>query len=330
MIKYFIIISAAVLILAVIYFEFYYLFRPSKLGKKIMEKYNFNYPVLVAHRGDSHAAPESTLPAVKAALESGIDYIELDVQRSRDGRLVVFHDLNLLRLTNAEEVFPEKNNYELHNFTFKELKKLNYGDWFNLKYPKRADDSYSQLNILSLEEVLELVDPAETGVGLFLELKSPQLYDDIEKELVELLAAKGISEKKDQPPKILFLSFSPASLKRLYKLRPDSPRILLTKKNFVSPFRWQGWLKITEEVADGIGPKGHVSLPWYIGAAHKRGLFVFPYVINRSWQLKLLSWFSADGYITDRPQLLTDFYDRAREIEKNIDEISGELLDNDD
>lgn len=318
------------MIFAVIYFEFYYLIRPSKLGKKIMEKYNFEYPVLVAHRGDSYGFPESTLPAVKAALESGIDYIELDIQRSKDGKLVVFHDLNLLRLTNAEEVFPEKNNYELHNFTFKELRRLNYGGWFNLKYPQRADDSYSRLKILSLEEVLELVDPAKAGVGLFLELKRPDLYPGIEEELIDLLAAKNIAEEKDQPPKILFLSFFPGSLKRLRKLRPDSPRILLTKKNFVSPSRWQGWLKLTEEVADGIGPKGHVSLPWYIGAAHKRGLFVFPYVINRSWQLKLLSWFSADGYITDRPQVLADFYDRARELSKNIDEISEEILDNGD
>ena len=301
--------------------------RPSKEGKKIIEKYNFDYPVLVAHRGASYKAPESSLPAIKAALESGIDYIELDIQRSKDGVLVIFHDTNLLRLTDAKNVFPDRDNYELKNFTLEELKSLNYGAWFNLNYPERAKDSYSDLTIMTLQEVLEFVDPVNTGVGLALELKSPYLYEGIEQEIIDILKTKEIFEEENEAPNILFLSFSPASLKRLLELRPESPRILLTKRNFVSPRRWQGWLDITEEVADGIGPKGHVSFPWYIGAAHKRGLFVFPYVINRSWQLKIFSWFSADGYITDRPEMLSNFYDRVQEFGESVGEFGDELME---
>ncbi|WP_234978066.1 glycerophosphodiester phosphodiesterase family protein [Halanaerobium kushneri] len=293
----------------------------------MIENYNFDYPVLIAHRGASYAAPESTLPAVKIALESGVDYIELDVQRTKDGELVVFHDTNLLRLTDARKAFPDKKNYELKNFTLAELKKLNYGAWFNVKYPERARDSYSQLTILTLAEVLDFVDPVNTGVGLFLELKSPYLYEEIEKEIVALLQKKEIYETAEKKPYILFLSFSPASLKRLSELRPESPRILLTRRNFVSPKRWRGWLEITEEVAAGIGPKGHVSFPWYIGAAHKKGLFVFPYVINRSWQLKIFSWFSADGYITDRPEMLADFYNRVQEFGESVGELGENILE---
>jgi glycerophosphoryl diester phosphodiesterase len=281
----------------------------------------------VAHRGASYAAPESTLPAIKVALESGIDYIELDIQRTKDGELVVFHDTNLLRLTDASQVFPEKDNYELQNFTLAELRRLNYGAWFNISYPERAKDSYSELTIMTLQQVLEFVDPVNTGIGLALELKSPYLYEGIEKEIVEMLEKAEIYEKESTAPRILFLSFSPASLKRLSELRPDSPRILLTRRNFVSPRRWRGWLEITEEVADGIGPKGHVSFPWYIGAAHKKGLFVFPYVINRSWQLKIFSWFSADGYITDRPEMLANFYDRVQEFGESVGEIGEDLLE---
>jgi len=227
-------------------------------------------------------------------------------------------------------VFPERDNYELQHFTLEELKSLNYGAWFNISHPQRASDSYSQLTILTLEEVLDFVDPANTGIGLALELKSPYLYEGIEKQIAAELEAKKVYEAENEPPRILFLSFSPAALQRLSELRPESPRILLTKRNFVSPRRWQGWLDITEEVADGIGPKGHVSFPWYIGAAHKRGLFVFPYVINRSWQLKVFSWFSADGYITDRPELLANFYDRVREFGENVGELGEELLEEDE
>ncbi|PUU92330.1 MAG: glycerophosphoryl diester phosphodiesterase [Halanaerobium sp.] len=264
------------------------------------------------------------------ALESGVDYIELDVQRTKDGELVIFHDTNLLRLTDASQVFPEKKSYELQNFTLAELRQLNYGAWFNISYSERAKDSFSELTIMTLQEVLEFVDPVNTGIGLALELKSPYLYEGIEEEIVNQLEEQKIDEKESEPPRVLFLSFSPASLKRLSELRPDSPRILLTRRNFVSPRRWQGWLDITEEVADGIGPKGHVSFPWYIGAAHKRGLFVFPYVINRSWQLKIFSWFSADGYITDRPEMLANFYDRVQEFGENVGEFGDEILENDE
>ena len=300
------------------------------MGKKIIEKYNFDYPVLVAHRGASYTAPESTLPAIKTAIESGIDYIELDVQRTKDGELVIFHDTNLLRLTNAKSVFPDKENYELQNFTLEELKRLNYGAWYNVRYPKKAKDSYSELTIMTLREVLEFVDPVNTGVGLALELKSAYLYEGIEKQIIDILEEKGIFEDKTKAPRILFLSFSPAALKRLSELRAESPRILLTKRNFVSPRRWQGWLDITEEVADGIGPKGHVSFPWYIGAAHKRGLFVFPYVINRSWQLKIFSWFSADGYVTDRPEMLASFYDRVQKLGESVGELGEDFLEEDE
>lgn len=312
------------------YFEFYYLIRPSRLGKKILKKYNFVYPILVAHRGASYSSPESTAAAIKNALKSGIDYIELDVQRTKDGKLVVFHDSNLLRVTDVKNIYPDRDSYDLKDFTLKELRLLNYGAWFNLKYPKRADDSYSSLTIMTLEQVLDFVDPMESGIGLALELKSPYLYDNIEKDIVELLAEKSVYEEEDQKNRILFLSFSAASLKRLSKLRPKSPRILLTKRNFVSPRRWQSWLDLTEEVADGIAPKGHVSMPWYIGSAHKRGLFVLPYVINKSWQFKIISWFSADGYITDRPEMLSSFYDRIEEIGDSVEEFGENILEDDE
>lgn len=314
--------------MALIYFEFYYLIRPSRLGKKIIEKYNLDYPVLVAHRGSSFTAPESTAPAIKQAIKSGIDYIELDLQQTQDGELVIFHDTNLLRLTDAKRVFPQRENYDLQNFNLAELKKLNYGSWFNVKNPGRAQADYSNLEILTLSEVLALVNPSKTGVGLALELKSPYLYEEIEETLVKELAAANVLETKNKKPKIIFLSFSPASLKKLAKLRPESPRLLLTKRNFVSPKRWQRWLDLTEEIADGIAPKGHVSFPWYIGAAHKRDLFVLPYVINRSWQLKIMSWFSADGYITDRPKLLANFYDRVQEISESVEELGENIFEN--
>ncbi len=65
-------------------------------------------PLVVAHRGASAYAPENTLAAVDKAAELGFRWVENDVQRTKDGELVVIHDDNLARTTNVEEVFPDR------------------------------------------------------------------------------------------------------------------------------------------------------------------------------------------------------------------------------
>jgi len=55
-------------------------------------------PLVIAHRGFSAKYPENTLAAVRAALDLGVDYVEIDVQETRDGKLIVFHDYRLNRL----------------------------------------------------------------------------------------------------------------------------------------------------------------------------------------------------------------------------------------
>ncbi|HSX99986.1 MAG TPA: glycerophosphodiester phosphodiesterase family protein, partial [Streptomyces sp.] len=63
-------------------------------------------PLVVAHRGASAYAPENTLAAVDKAHEMGFDWVENDVQRTSDGRLVVLHDATLARTTNVEDLYP--------------------------------------------------------------------------------------------------------------------------------------------------------------------------------------------------------------------------------
>lgn len=281
---------------------------------------------MIAHRGSSYLAPESTRPAVEMAVETNIDYIELDVQRTKDGKLVIFHDEDLLRLSNVEEVFPDRKNYYIRNFSLAELRELDFGSWFNKAHPYRANEDYDGLSILTLEEVIDIVNPDESGVGLALELKSPYLYPNIEEQIIETLKAKDVYEEEGKEPKVLFLSFSPASLSAVKNSRPNSPRILLTRRNIVAKRHWNSWLNIAGDAADGLGPKGHAAFPWYIAAAHKKGLFVFPYVVNTARQFKILSWFSADGYVTDRPEFFGNFFGRVRKLGEKAEEISEDVF----
>ena len=117
---------------------------------------------VIAHRGASGEEKENTLPAFERAIEMGADYVEFDVQASRDGGLVVFHDLRLDRLTSLRGPLRGRSLAELR-----------------------------EAGIPTLEEVLELT---AGRIGVMAELKSPWLFrrHDIVRRTVELLGPDAV------------------------------------------------------------------------------------------------------------------------------------------
>ncbi|GIX41417.1 MAG: hypothetical protein KatS3mg129_1150 [Leptospiraceae bacterium] len=87
------------------------MFKTKELkNKTIAQKYKIPYPAIMAHRGLSFYAPEETLPAYLLALEIGEDlYLEADIQRTKDGVLVCFHDDDLKSTTNIQKYFQIKS-----------------------------------------------------------------------------------------------------------------------------------------------------------------------------------------------------------------------------
>ena len=118
--------------------------------------------IVIAHRGASFDEPENSLAAFERAIADGADYVEFDIQASRDGALVVFHDLQLDRLTTATGPLRARSRLELR-----------------------------ELGIPTLEEVLELT---AGRIGVMAELKSPRLYrrHDIVRRTVEMLDRDAI------------------------------------------------------------------------------------------------------------------------------------------
>ncbi|MEJ6950197.1 glycerophosphodiester phosphodiesterase family protein [Natronospora cellulosivora (SeqCode)] len=290
-----------------------------------MKRLDIHYPSVIAHRGASALAPESTKLAYLRAITENADYLEADLQRSKDGVIVIFHDRNLKKLSNVEEIFPARNNYELENFTYQELKKLDIGSWFNKKYPQKAKKEFQGLKIITLRELLEIANSKERETGLFLEFKHPQLYPGIEEETITILREMGWLKKNNKNKKedasverLVFLSFNLNSLEKLKELAPSCPRILLVNDNMISRKSWDNWLELAQKYAHGLGPKGFMAWPWYIARAHNKGLFVAPYVINQAWQVKILSHFKADAYITDKPDLIINFLKRIDNISANL------------
>ena len=111
---------------------------------------------LIAHRGYAKHFPENTLVAIAAALDSGARNIEVDVQLSRDGVPVLFHDRDLMRLCGKRGA--------IHDHTFDQLQQ------FRASYPDRFGDQFSHVRITPLSDLVTLLKNRPT-VTAFIELK---------------------------------------------------------------------------------------------------------------------------------------------------------------
>ena len=114
--------------------------------------------IVIAHRGTTYWAPEETQPAFLWARNIGADYLEFDIQQTKDGKLVAFHDKDLIRTTNVEAIFPERAKSPINDFTLEELRSLDAGSWFNKANPTRARESFNSLVIMTLKDVVMIAE----------------------------------------------------------------------------------------------------------------------------------------------------------------------------
>lgn len=207
-------------------------------GKILSSKLGLPWPAVIGHRGASYDAPEETIPSYTLARELGADYLEMDIQRTKDGVLIALHDNTLGRTTNIAEVFPDRVKEPVSNFTLAELKQLDAGSWFNKAYPDRARPSYVGLKILTLEEVMAVADGGANKPGLYVETKVPAQFPGIEADVHKVLekggwlsqrpaAAKGHVSVASTPGRVILQTFEKPSLELLQKEMPNVPKILL-------------------------------------------------------------------------------------------------------
>ena len=144
-----------------------------------------------AHRGASAYAPENTIPAIQQAIEMGADGVELDVQRTIDGQLVVIHDETINRTSNGFG--------RVADLTLEQLRLCNYSNGFV---------GHRKVQIPTLREVLELLEPTRLRINL--ELKnSIELYPGMENDALAIVQDAGILHR------VLFSSFNHFSLANL-------------------------------------------------------------------------------------------------------------------
>ncbi len=288
-----------------------YLISPPGNGEILAANLNIPYPLVAAHRGLSYDAPESTVEAYIQARDSGAHFLEADLQRTGDGVIVAFHDDNLSRTTNVEDVFPGREREPLYMFTYEELQQLDAGSWFNEAYPERAGEEYTGLKIITLDELIDIAEEGHVTPGLYLETKNAQHYPNIEEDIVKILHSRGWINQEGiiDNAQVIFQSFHYESLQLLKELAPDVTRVLLINQEMVKRQGFNELLDIAVDTAHGIGPVGYISWPWNIRKAHKLGLIVHVFTINAPWQMHLIRYFGADGIFTDRSNIALDIYD---------------------
>ena len=168
-------------------------------------------PIIIAHRGAQADAPENTLSAFSEALRQGADAIELDVQQTKDKKLVIMHDFTLRRTTGKKG--------RVDQCTLKQIKSLDAGSWFSQKYKGER--------VPTLGEVL---DTYGTKTNFVIELKFYQpnsrrfarrVYDEV--------ARRKLLDH------VLFLSFDPRLLMQIEKNNPAAR----TCWAFIPIFGWR-------------------------------------------------------------------------------------------
>jgi glycerophosphoryl diester phosphodiesterase len=247
----------------------------------------------IAHRGASGLAPEHTIAAYDLALTEGADYLELDLQMTRDGVLVVLHDATLDRTARG----PAADcTGAVADKSREQLRSCEVGSWFNETYPARARAAYVGERIPTLERVFRRYGAT---VNYYIETKNPETNPGMETELLRLLRVHGLRDSAADHWKVLIQSFSPASLQQIHALDPELPLIQLYPRTGGASVR--GTFAAAQEYVVGVGPSYEDADGPLVAAAAEHCLAVHPYTVNRRPEMEALIALGVDGMFTNFP-----------------------------
>ncbi len=244
-------------------------------------------PLIIAHRGASHAAPENTLAAFHLGWEMGSDAIELDIHLTADGEIVVIHDASTTRTAGVEHLIAESS--------LAELKKLDFGSF------KGAEWRGERLPTLS--EVLATVPP---GKAVFIEIKATGTLLPLLKKTLQTSAL--------DPSQIAFIAFNDEVLAQAKALLPEIKCLWITSAYHLSEVN--DWPKATRSLQETMRLRGFDGIA--IGT-HKvedlpalcrelrclaEGMPVLVWTVNDPDMARTLLPLPLHGIITDRPDLI--------------------------
>ncbi len=228
---------------------------------------------VIAHRGYSAKFPENTMKAFKEAENANADGIELDIQLSKDGEVVVIHDEKLNRTTSGKGYVKD--------FTLQELKKLDAGILF--------PDLKEKQTIPTLEEVLAWLTTNTLTCNI--ELKNGVFrYQGMEEKVIQLIRDYSLSTR------VVFSSFNHYSIVHCYRLAPEIEIAPLLSEGLYMP-----WVYSASIQAKGFHPHYLAAPNEVIAASLEAGIAVRPYTVNKEAEMERLFQLECSAFITDQP-----------------------------
>ena len=229
--------------------------------------------MVMAHRGYSNAAPENTMPAFEKAYEIGVNSIELDVQMTKDGEIIVMHDDNLRRTTGVD-----KNVWEV---TYDEIKDLDNGSFFSKEF--------AGTKIPTLEEAIRF---CKGRMYINIEIKRNGHDEGIEDRVVEIIRANDFQSECD---------ITSQDYDTLKSVREKYPDIMLAYTSVIGIGDVQNL-----DACDILSIQETFATFDTVEALHRQGKRVFVWTVNDQETMERLIGLNVDAILTNDPQLALD------------------------
>jgi glycerophosphoryl diester phosphodiesterase len=249
---------------------------------------------IMAHRGSSQAAPENTMAAFQRAIEDGADWIELDVQETADGEVVVLHDSDFMKLAGVDR--------KIWDATLSDLKEIDIGSWFA---PEFKDE-----RVPTLAEVL---DECKRKIRVNIELKYYGHDEQLEQRVADIVDAH------DMAADVVAMSLKLEGVKKMKSIRPDWKVGLLMSVS-------AGDLNKLD--ADFLAVNAGFANRRLIRTAHENGKEVYVWTVNDAPTMSTMISRGVDGLLTDKPALAKSVLEQRAQMsvpERVLLELAGLL-----
>ncbi len=236
---------------------------------------------VVGHRGAMGYAPENTMVSFETAVKQGVDMIELDIHKSRDGELIVIHDGDVARTTNGRG--------HVKDLTTAEIKQLDAGSKF--------DARYSGERVPTLVEVL---DWAKNRIAVCIEIKGdPRPPQGIEEQVLKTIETKGMMDE------VMLVSFHHSSLKRAKELQPGIATGIIVSAQLIDPVA-----ATRAALADSFRPTWMYWTRELVDAVHAAGLEASTWTVNTEAELDHVLPLGVDSIASNYPDRVRAYLDR--------------------
>jgi glycerophosphoryl diester phosphodiesterase len=236
--------------------------------------------IIIAHRGAAGSAPENTLASVALAVEHGADMVEIDVQETADGEVVVVHDSDLMRVGGA--------TVKIWEATYDELLEIDVGSWYG--------PEFSGQRVPTLEQVLEI---CKGRSRVDIELKYYGHNERLEERVAEIVERMGMEDE------VVLMSLVYDIVLSMKALRPDWTVGLLTAKAVGD---------LTTSDADFLAVHVGIAHSRFVRRAHAAGKDVYVWTVNDKLNMSRMMSRGVDGVITDHPALAREVISERAEL----------------